>query len=370
MNEKMFITGPWITQKEIDYVTDAITNGWYKKQNSFIERFEEAFRDYTDMDYAIALPSCVSGIHLSLIALGVGPGDEVIIPEFARARNIAPVLHVGATPVFADIDPQTWCLSADSFKKNITNKTKAILMVDLYGNLPNWDDFLNLSDRRDIVIIEDASEAIASEYKGRLAGTFGTTGVFSFHNSRTLTTGEGGMLLTNEQEVYEKIGEYTKSESFTNELNPVYYTKISDLQAALGLAQLERIADLAARKQDIFYWYENELDGLEGITLNYEAPGTKNTYWMTSLIIDPSLGVQRDDVRQELQKHNIETTAFYPPLSSLPEFQKLKQAKRAKTENPISYQLSPYGFNLPSAMNMTEELVKQICNILKEILYK
>src|SRR6266850_1354070 len=196
--ERIPVAGPSITQKEIDYVTDAVTNAWYGNANVYHDRFEKAFAEYLGLRYAMTLPSCTSAIHLALLALGVGPGDEVIVPDATWIASAAPITYVGATPVFADIDERTWCLSAKSFEACITSKTRAVIPVDLYGNIPDMDAIEGVARQHQIAIVEDAAEAIGSEYKGRKAGSFGDASVFSFHGSKTLTTGEGGMLVTND----------------------------------------------------------------------------------------------------------------------------------------------------------------------------
>lgn len=185
------VSGPWITNKEIDYVTDAVTNAWYDNANKYNQKFEEAFASYIGTKYAIALPSCTSAIHLSLLALGVGPGDEVIVPDVTWIASAAPIQYVGATPVFADIDENSWCLSAHSFENKITDRTKAVIPVDLYGNMANWDQIRSVALKHKIAVIEDAAEALGSEYKGKKAGSLGDVGVFSFHGSKTLTTRGG-----------------------------------------------------------------------------------------------------------------------------------------------------------------------------------
>lgn len=202
--ERIPVSGPWITHKEIDYVTDAVTNAWYANANIYNERFEKAFAEYLGVQFAISLPSCTSAIHLSLLSLGVGAGDEVIVPDLTWIATSAPVSYVGATPVFADVDEKTWCLSAESFGRLISAKTKAVILVDLYGNMLDMDSIREVAEKHGVSIVEDAAEAIGSEYKGRKAGSFGETGVFSFHGSKILVTGEGGMLVTNRKDIYRR----------------------------------------------------------------------------------------------------------------------------------------------------------------------
>lgn len=371
--DRIPVAGPWITQTEIDYVTDAVTNAWYTNAGVYHERFEKAFAKYVGLPFAMALPSCTSAIHLSLLALGIGPGDEVIVPDITWIASAAPITYVGATPVFADIDQNTWCLSADSFEASITPKTKAVIPVDLYGNLPDMDAIRGIAARRNVAVIEDAAQAIGSEHKGKRAGSFGETGVFSFHGSKTLTTGEGGMLVTGREDIHRRAqflrdhGRKPGDRSFYN-TEVAYKYKMSSMQAALGLAQLERIEELIARKRQIYAWYKRELGDVEGLTLNYEAPHTKNTYWMVTVILDEAFGIGKEQVQVELSARNIDCRPFFYPLSSLPAYADYPSAQRARELNRVSYKISPFAINLPSGLNMTEDEVHYVCASLNEIL--
>lgn len=366
------VSGPWITQKEIDYVTNAVTNAWYGRANEFNERFEKAFADYLGVKYAVSLPSCTSAIHLSLVALGVGPGDEVIVPDVTWIASAAPVSYVGGAPVFADIDPLTWCLSPKSFERCVTDKTKAVIPVDLYGGMPDMEAIHDVAGRYGLAIIEDAAEAIGSEFKQGKAGAFGDTAVFSFHGSKTMTTGEGGMLVTQRPDIYESVlfyrdhGRRPGDKMFWN-TEVGYKYKMSSMQAALGLAQIERIGELVKRKREIFSWYERELMG-ERVTLNYEAPRTKNSYWMVTIILDKDLGIDKERFIKLMGASEIDCRPFFNPLSSLPAYEDLKQAKEARRLNLVSYDLSSYGVNLPSGMDMTEEKVRYVCRAVKDII--
>jgi perosamine synthetase len=371
--ERIPVAGPWITQKEIDYVTDAVTRAWYSNANMYHERFEKAFAEYIGVPWAMALPSCTSAIHLSLLALGIGPGDEVIVPEITWIASAAPITYVGATPVFADVDPKTWCLSPESFESCITDRTKAVIPVDLYGNMPDMDAIRAVAQRRDIAIIEDAAQAIGAEYEGKKAGSLGVAGVYSFHGSKTLTTGEGGMLLTHRDGLYRRAlvlrdhGRQPGDKMFFNTEIAFKY-KMSSMQAALGLAQLERVEELIARKRQIFAWYQAELTDLEGVTFNHEAPGTKSTYWMVTVVLDKKYGLDSRRLMGLFSEANIDCRPFFHPLSSLPAYAELEQAREARKRNHVSYALSPYGLNLPSGMNITAEKAKYVCDTLKAIL--
>jgi len=371
--ERIPVSGPSITQKEIDYVSDAVRNAWYGNANMYHTRFERAFADYLRKQFAIALPSCTSAIHLSLLSLGVGPGDEVIVPDITWIATAAPIQYVGATPIFADIDSQTWCLSPESFKACITSRTKAVIPVDLYGNMPDMDPILETAKHYGIAIIEDAAEAIGSEYKSRKAGSLGDTGVFSFHGSKTLTTGEGGMLVTDREDIFRRAlvlrdhGREPGDLMFFNSEVAFKY-KMTSMQAALGLAQLERIDELIERKRQIFDWYKNELDGSAFLTLNCEPPGTKNSFWMVTIILDKLYALDKSQVIQWMAQRKIDCRPFFYPLSSLPAYKNSRSAREASTRNPISYRISPLGINLPSGMDLNQQKIKHVCEALKEAL--
>jgi perosamine synthetase len=371
--ERIPVSGPWITQREIDYVTDAVASAWYGNANVYHARFEKAFAEYLGVRYAVSLPSCTSAIHLSLLALGVGPGDEVIIPDLTWIASAAPIRYVGATPVFADVDRQTWCLTAEAADACLTPRTRAILAVDLYGSMPDMDGLRALAERHGLPIVEDAAEAVGSEYRGGRAGSFGTTGVFSFHGSKTLTTGEGGMLVTDWEDLYRRVlflrdhGRKPGDRMFFN-TEVAYKYKMSSMQAALGLAQLERIEELVERKREIFAWYERGLAGVPGVTLNAEPPETRNSYWMVTAVLDPRHGLRKDRLMQEMDERGVDCRPFFHPLSSLPAFEGEAEALRARERNQVSYAISPYGINLPSGQNLDEEKVGYICAQLREIL--
>ncbi len=371
--ERIPVAGPSITQKEIDYVTDAVTNAWYSNANVYHDRFEKAFSEYLGVRHAMALPSCTSAIHLSLLAMGIGPGDEVVVPEATWIASAAPITYAGATPVFADIDERTWCLSAKSFEACITPKTRAVIPVDLYGNMSDMDEIAEVASRYGIAIVEDAAEAIGSEYKGRKAGSFGDASVFSFHGSKTLTTGEGGMLVTNDTKLFERAqflrdhGRKPGDKMFFN-LEVAYKYKMSSMQAALGLAQLERIEELLAQKRQIFKWYQEELNGVDGITLNHGAPDTKLVYWMVTVVVDPKFNLPKERLMEIMSERNIDTRPFFHPLSSIPAYRDTEQGREARIRNQVSYRISPTGLNFPSGLNMTEEKVAYVCGVLREVL--
>ncbi|MCK9518174.1 MAG: DegT/DnrJ/EryC1/StrS family aminotransferase [Dehalococcoidia bacterium] len=369
--ERIPVAGPWVTDREIAYVTDAARNGWYGNWNEYIDRFERAFAAAIDVPYAISLPSGTAGIHLAMAALGIGPGDEVIVPEATWIASASPAVHLGATPIFADIDPATWCIDAASFAANITGRTKAVVVVDLYGSMPDMDAIEIIAARHGIAVIEDAAEALGSTYAGRQAGSFGHVGVFSFHGTKTMTTGEGGMLVTANQDLYQRAlvlrdqgrDPNERQRLWNNELG--YKFKMSGLQAAFGLGQVERIDELVAKKRQIFGWYADRLSASPGITLNAEPAGVWNSYWMTTAIFDRSTGITKERAMDFLDRQAIDSRPFFYPLSSLPPLAGYGPGREA---NPIAYDISARGINLPSALSLSEDDVDRVCTALNRLL--
>ena len=371
--QRIPVAGPWITDKEVAYVTDAAAHGWYENAGSYPQRFERAFAEYVGVRYAIGVPHCTAAIHLSLVAFGIGPGDEVIVPDITWIASAAPIKYVGAEPIFADIDPLTWCLSAEAFERSITPRTKAVIPVALYGNMPEMNDIRAIASQHKLVVIEDAAEAFGSEYRGRRAGSLGDTGVFSFHGSKTLTTGEGGMLVTDREDVYRRVlslrdhGRTPGDTGFFNEEVAFKY-RMSSLQAALGLAQLERAADLVARKREIFGWYRSELADVPCLTLNAEPVGTINSYWMSTLVWDRTLGLNKAEMIRTLKERGIDTRPFFHPLSSLPAYAAAASSQIAQRDNVHAYRVSPCGINLPSSFRITRDEVTYVAQHVRALI--
>lgn len=354
------IAGPWITSKEVEYVADAAANAWYENANMYHERLECAFAQHLGVRLTMALPSCTSAIHLALAAIGVGPGDEVIVPESTWIATAAPISYLGATPVFADIDPRSWCLSPESFEKAISRKTRAVIPVDLYGNVADMDAIGTIARAHGITVIEDAAEAVGAELTGRKAGSLGNVGVFSFHGSKTLTSGEGGLLATDDEALFRRaqiLRDHGRSPGdvafFNREIGFKY--KMSSMQAAMALAQLERLPELIERKRQIFGWYRDHLGSDNRLTLNAETPRSSSTYWMVTAVWDAGLGIDKTRMGNLLAVQGIDTRPFFYPLSSLPAFAEHTASHCYAEKNPVSYDISSRAINLPSALCLTEE---------------
>ncbi|MDI6797073.1 MAG: DegT/DnrJ/EryC1/StrS family aminotransferase [Desulfatibacillaceae bacterium] len=369
------IAGPWITQKEVALVADAAQNAWYGRAGEYNERFEKAFAKFVGADFATSLPSCTSAIHLALTALGIGPGDEVVVPDVTWIASVAPVVYLGATPVFADIQPDTWCLCPQSLEACITKKTRAVIAVDLYGSMPDMDAISAVCLKHGLALVEDAAEAIGSEYKGRAAGSFGRAGVFSFHGSKTLTTGEGGMLVTDDQDLFNRVlflrdhGREPGDTMFFNR-EVAYKYKMSSLQAALGLAQLERIDELVNKKREIFSWYRQKLAAVDGLCLNAEPTGVKNSYWMSTIVLDQALGLTKESLMAKLKEKGVMTRPFFHPLSAIPAFYNTPQAKAARKRNKVAKSIAPFGLNLPSALSLTKDDANFVSDAILEVMGK
>lgn len=369
------VAGPWITQREIEYVADAVKHAWYADAGMYHDRFERAFASRVGRAHAMALPSCTSALHLALAAMGIGPGDEVIIPETTWIATAAPVSYVAATPVFVDVDPVTWCISPRAFEAAITPRTKAVITVDLYGNMADYDQVLQIAAKHGLRVIEDCAEAAGATYKGKEAGGFGDVSVFSFHGSKTLTTGEGGMLLTDDASLFARAnflrdhGRAPGDFSFENSEVAFKY-KMSSMQAALGLAQTERLDELIAKKREAFGWYAQRLSGIPGIVLNNPGPKVHGTYWMASIVWDASFGLTKRQVHDHLAAAQIDSRPFFSPLSSLQAYSGREDMRACREKNPVSYSLRDQGINLPSSLLITREEVERVCGRVRELFGK
>lgn len=359
------VTGPWITEKEVKYVTQAAKDGWNENYKKYTDLFEKKFAAYVGRKYALATSSCTGALHLIYLSLGLKRGDEVIAPNITWIATVEPLYWMGVKVVFADIEPDTWCIDPKDIERKITKKTKAIVVVDLYGHIAEMKKILAIAKKYKLKVIEDAAEAVGSEYYGKKAGSFGDVSVFSFHGSKTMVTGEGGMLLTDNKKIIEKARYYNdhckdSKKSFWN-LEIGYKYKMSNFQAACGLAQLERINELVGKKRKIFSWYKKRLTNIPSIQINIERPQTKNSYWMVTVVFDKKYKVNKEKIMKEFLKYNIQTRPFFYPLSIMP-------AINCKADTPVSFDISSRAINLPCGLNITEEQVDYICNTLINIL--
>lgn len=366
MKQRIVYTKPSIGDLEVAYATDAVRNGWGNKCYDYIHLFEQKFCDHIGVKHAIATSSCTGAIHMGLAGLGVGCGDEVIIADTNWIASVAPVVHLGARPVFVDIRSDTWCIDPAKVEQVITSNTKAIIAVHLYGNLCDMDAIIDIGSRYGIPVVEDSAEAIGSVYKGKKAGSMGSFGSFSFHGTKTVTTGEGGMFVTNDNQLYERVlalSNHGRSKEQKKQFWPDfmgYKYKMSNIQAAIGCAQIERVDELIFNKRKVFDYYNRNLKGLP-LKLNPEYPGTVNGYWMPTAVFEESSGVTREQLQQAFAQENIDARVFFYPLSSLPMFSPVKS-------NHNSWNIPNRAINLPSFHEMTEAEQDRVIAVIEKVL--
>jgi perosamine synthetase len=359
---KIPYTKPSITELEVQYATDAAANGWGEHCYDYIIRFEEAFKAHLGVKYAIATSSCTGALHMGMHALGIGPGDEVIMADTNWIATAAPIVHLGATPVFVDILPDSWCLDPEQVEAAITPKTKAIVAVHLYGNLCDMDALLAIGGRHGIPVIEDAAEAVGSVYGGKRAGSMGCFGAFSFHGTKTITTGEGGMFVTNDPDLYEHVLTLSnhgrargQSKQFWPDMVGFKY-KMSNIQAAIGCAQMVRIQDLVDEKRSIFKLYANTLSDLP-LVMNPEPAGCINGYWMPTIVACKNSQFSRDELLRKLKDQGIDARVFFWPLSAIGGV-----GKKAFDFPYFATHASSCGINLPSSFGLSHCDISSISN--------
>lgn len=363
MTNRILYTKPSITAVETSYAADAAANGWGARCYDYIDRFERGFRTYLGSHFAIATSSCTGAMHMGLSALGIGPGDEVILADSNWIATAAPIVHLGATPIFVDVLSDTWCIDPAEAERHITPSTKAIIATHLYGNLCDMDALLAVGQRHGIPIIEDAAEAIGSQWHGRRAGSMGLFGTFSFHGTKTLTTGEGGMLVTSDGALYERLLTLSnhgrargQTKQFWADAIGFKY-KMSNIEAAIGCAQLERIEELVARKREILYAYMVRLSSIPGISMNPEPEGTVNGAWMPTAVFHPVTEITREALIAGFAAADIDARVFFHPLSSLPMFE-------GKPQNVNAWSIPERAINLPSYHDMTDAEIDRVASTL------
>ena len=352
---------PYLNGNEKIYVNQCLDSSWISSQGEFIERFEQAFAEYIGMPYALSCTNGTVALHLALLTLGITHGDEVILPALTYVAGANAVHYVGATPIFIDSEPEFFQMDVNKVEAKITSKTKAIIAVHLYGHVCEMDKLTTLAKKYNLYLIEDCAEAIGSQYHDQKAGTFGDIATFSFFGNKTITTGEGGMVMTKNKALAKKVFKLKGQgvSAHTKYLHDIvgYNYRMTNICCAIGLAQLENIELILNQKSKIANWYQSALGDYEAICFHPQKEGTLHTYWLVSILLKNK--IQRDGVMAYLLAHGIDSRPFFVPMHKLPIY-------KSNLSLPIAENLSERGLNLPSYPALTESDVKHISLKIRE----
>ncbi len=362
MREHIPVYEPDLSGNELKYVTDCLQSGWISSLGHYVTDFEEQFSRFCGVKHSISVSNGTTALHLALLALDVGPGDEVIVPTLTFIATANAVTYTGARPVFVDSERTTWNLDPASIEEKITPRTRAIMVVHIYGHPVDMDPVLEIASRHNLYVIEDAAEAHGAEYKGRRAGSLGDVACFSFYGNKIITTGEGGMVTTDDPELAERA-RFLKDHAMSStkyywHSRVGYNYRLTNVQAAIGLAQLENVAQRIEKKRHIARAYSARLEKVKGLTLPVEEAWAKNVYWMYSVLVEDDYGLDRDGLMARLKKAGIDSRPFFYPLHTLPPY------AGSGERFPVAEELARKGLNLPSASTLTEQDIDRVCKII------
>jgi perosamine synthetase len=358
---------PTLAGNEANYLLDCVRSNWISSAGRFIPLFENTFAEFCGTRYAVACTSGTAALQLALYTLGITRGDEVIIPTFTMIATANTVRHCGAEPVFVDAEPRTWNIDVTRIRAAITPRTKAIVPVHTYGHPADMDAILQLAREHGLLVVEDAAEAHGAVYHGRTAGSFGKCACFSFYANKIITTGEGGMITTDDDELASKA-KNIRDHAFSEERHfwhraVAHNFRMTNMQAAIGVAQMERAAWHVQRRIENAQRYNARLGKVPGITLPPATDGVKNVYWMYSILIEDAFGATRDELRQHLADRGIETRTFFIPMHLQPVYYRPEYLGRF----PVSERLCQRGLYLPSSGSLTEEQIASVCTAIEEL---
>ena len=335
---------PNLNGNEFKYLTDAFMSTWISSSGEYIGRFEKNFSEYSDCEYGVAVSNGTVALHLALVTLGIGDGDEVIVPDLTFAATINTVLHANATPVIVDVEEESWCIDPIEIEKSITPNTKAIIPVHIYGQACNMDAIMDIAKKYDLKVIEDCAEAHGAMFNGKKVGSFGDIGCFSFFGNKVITTGEGGMCVTNDPELDEKMRVLrdhgmSKTKRYWHDVIGYNY-RMTNLQAAIGLAQLERIEEIHANRRKYENTYKKILDS-EKFSFQNNIADRRRITWLVSVLLNES--IDRESYIAKLKANGLDARPFFYPLSDMDIYKPYSSAP-----TPISHKLSAIGLNLPT----------------------
>ncbi len=364
---RMPVTEPSLGGNEMKYVVDCIDSVWVSSQGGYIDKFQQAFVSFLGGGDALCTSSGTTALHLALIALGIGPGDEVIVPDITFGASANVVIHAGATPVFVDIDSVTWTIDPEKIEAAVTPKTKAIMPVHLYGHPCDMDAVMAIAEKYQLKVIEDCAESLGAEYKGDKAGLVGDVGCFSFFANKVITTGEGGMVVSKNAALIERMAilrdhGMSKQRRYWH-LEAGYNYRMTNMQAALGVAQMERISDFLCRREKVVELYNRRLGKIKGIGLPPAAKWAKNIHWLYSITVDKEqLGIDRDRLASRLMEEGIETRPVFPPLHLQPAYGSGRLGRFMVAE-----QLADRGLCLPTSNGISLDDVDRVCVTIEKI---
>lgn len=365
---RMPLVQPSLAGNETRYVSDCLSSGWVSSQGSYINRFEEAFSDFMGDGLAMCTSSGTTALHLALLGLEIGPGDEVIVPDLTFGATANAVVHAGAEPVFVDIDRETWTIAPAEIESAITERTKAVIPVHLYGHPCDMDPLMETCRRHNIKVIEDCAESLGAEYKGKKAGTFGDVSCFSFYANKVITTGEGGMVWCRDKKLHQRMGMFrdhgmSKEKRYWHEVAGHNY-RMTNMQAAIGLAQVEQIHRFLKRRDELSQRYMQRLTGLPCIELPPHKDWAKTICWLFTLLVDTELlGLNLDTLINKLSEHGVETRNIFFPLHDQPAFRNYRALPTS-----ISAEISYRGISLPTSNDMTVDDVDTVCDAFESVL--
>lgn len=359
---------PTLDGREMDYVTEAIRTNWISSAGRYIEEFESAFATACEAEHGVACTSGTTALHLAMAVLGLGPGDEVIMPTFTMIATPNAVRYTGATPVLVDSEPDTWNLDLDQVEDAIGPETRAIVPVHTYGHPVDMDALNEMADRNGVWVVEDAAEAHGARYKGRRVGSLADAAAFSFYGNKIITTGEGGMITTDDAE-FAELARNLRDHAFSRERHfwhryVGFNYRMTNLQAAVGLAQTERLDDYVAARRSNGALYTELLSGVEGLQTPPESAEVENVFWMYGVLLDPeAFGGTRDELRQGLAARGIETRTFFIPIH----FQPIYADRFGDRKFPVAEKLCADGLYLPSASSLSEAQVRYVADAVREV---
>lgn len=358
-----------ISQEAKDNVNQALDTGWISSAGNFVTRFEKKFAAYLGMKHAITVTSGTAALHVALLALGVGPDDEVIVPAFTMGSTWMAVLYVGAKPVFVDCLPDTYNINPDLIAAKITKHTKAIIPVHIYGHAVDLDPVLKIAKKYHLKVIEDAAEALGGEYKGKKCGSFGDVNCFSFYGNKIVTTGEGGMLVTNSDRLANSARKFrdmyhSDRQRFVHDKIGFNY-RFSNLQAAVGCGELKHINTYLAKKKSMADSYTRQLRKIPGIIIPITKDYSNNTYWIYAIQIDKNIfGIDKDTFRAKLKQKGIDTRNFFYP----PTVQPVLKPYLSNTDKfPVSTTISQSGCYIPSGLAITDLQINRVISVIKSL---